>query len=1002
MFQTILFLMASLFLSLSGEEVTDPRYPAVSPDGSEMVYCWRGALWHAPVSGGASRCLTPGRGPVSSPSFSPGGDMIAFTSHATGGGDVYVMPGRGGVATRLTYHGGEDIVMGWNGERVLFTSSREGGDNWLWSVDAEGGTPTLDLPASVRNICFLPEGLVFERGFTPWWRRHYSGSASSSLWLFDGGSCEPVDHREKDQRWPMADGSEGLFYVMEDADGIDRFFSPGGIPLSGPVQGGITFPSVSADGSVVVFESAGKLFRASTADMTPEGIFLPALVDLPFPGEELFFAGVYTSDFSVDPAGSFMVMEAEGEIYAAPLNDDGLGDALRITRTSALESRPRISPDGTRVLFQREEDGEVRLVMGRVIQEDDEPIRIVCREINTGVDVSTYPEWAPSGDFSFLDGEGRLHVMDTSEETSRLVCDNTGVLHHSWSPDSRWIAFSTMVEAHREDVFVVRAAGGTAVNLSRHPNDDFQPMWPSDGRRLIWASRTDEGDYSIVQAWFSREDWEADTDEREELLDDPLARVKVETDGLYMRTEELCTVEGYYDFYGMPPGGRMFYFPATDQSGQKDLWSVDWKGENLIRESFGDHSPERIQPTDTDTSGEVYYLSYGASIRSASGELLSWTGRCSRFIHELQRQKFTSAWRMLRDNFYDPGMHGVDWNEMRSRYEERAAAALVNSEFNDVVRRMLGELSASHLGIYGPWQYIRTAYTGETGMITSNGWRGGGIMVDSVLPMSPAYLEGIRPGDIITGIDGIPVGPNNNFYAPLRNATDREIEIDYTRNGEPATARLTPVSQWNIWRLTYREWLASNRRVVSRLSQDRVGYLHIPSMDLESVGDFRRDLYAEGLGRDAMIIDVRGNGGGSTHDQIISSLARDIYARSRDRSGRSTVEPLGVYQKPLVLLINETCYSDAEIFPAAWKELGLGPIVGNTTYGAVIGTVDVELADGTGFRLPGTGWYTLSGENLENTGVSPDIFVVELPCDAGEGIDRQLQEAVSRAVELID
>jgi C-terminal processing protease CtpA/Prc len=268
--------------------------------------------------------------------------------------------------------------------------------------------------------------------------------------------------------------------------------------------------------------------------------------------------------------------------------------------------------------------------------------------------------------------------------------------------------------------------------------------------------------------------------------------------------------------------------------------------------------------------------------------------------------------------------------------------------------------------------------------------------------MSPAYLAGFEPGDIITEVDGTSVDRYHNFYAPFRNTSDREITIHFTRNNSSSSVRVTPVSQWDIWRLAYDEWIAWNRRRVEHLSGDRVGYLHIPSMNLESVGNFRRDLYAEGLGRDAMIIDVRGNGGGSTHDQILSSLARETYAMCRDRSGRSTVEPLGVYRKPLVLLIDETCYSDAEIFPAAWKELNLGPIVGNTTYGAVIGTTDIQLADGTGFRLPGTGWYTLAGDNLENTGVAPDMLVQALPCDQGKGIDRQLEAAVSRALRLTE
>jgi len=994
-------LLLVLALTVTVNEISDPRFPSVSPDGSQMVFCWRGKLWTASVSGGISRCLTPGVGFITHPSYSADGEWVAFTNDATGGGDVYVMPSSGGVSQRLTFHGGEDRVLGWTGNEILFRSSREGGQNWVWRISIDGGTPALELAASVKDLMVVPEGYVIERGVTPWWRRHYTGSAASSLWMVESDSYSPLSCLNTDQRWPLADSENNIFYVMEDELGLDRFYDVRGDPVSQAVTGGITFPSVSADGSTVVFESAGKLFRASLPDMVMEEIYLPANVDLPFPMEELSLAGVYTSDFAVARDASFMVMEAEGEIYAATITDGELDDAVRITSTEALESRPRISNDGSMVLFQREFNGEIKIVLGSVEINEGDPIRIVLDEQNTGLEVSRNAEWAPSGDFSFLDSNGYLYFMDVLAGRSRRICDLGGILHHSWSPDSRWIAFSTTVEAHREDIFIVSASGGQVVNVSRHPNDDFQPLWPSDGRRLIWASRTDDGDYAIVQAWFDPEDWEAERDIRDELLDAPLDVVTAYTTDLYMRTEELCHVEGYYNFFGISPDGRKIFFPSTDMSGSMDLHSVDWDGENLTRETSGDYSPTRIQPTDSETAGAVYFLSYGSSVRNTDGDLLSWTAPYSRFRDEMQRQKFLSAWRQLRDNFYDSDMHGVDWEAMRLKYQDRAAAALVNSDFNDVVRRMLGELSASHLGIYGPWTYTRTAYTGETGIFPDHSYSGSGIRIDSLLPMSPGYLAGLLKGDIITKINGEPVGWNHNFYSPLRNTAEREIEFYFIRNGEPLRVRIAPVSQWDLWNLMYDEWLLKQRMRVSLLSGNRVGYLHIPSMDQESVKNFRRDLYAEGLGRDAMIIDVRGNGGGSTHDQILASLARELYAESRSRSGTATVEPLGVWKNPLVLIINETCYSDAEIFPAAWKQLELGPVVGNATYGAVIGTVDVELADGTGFRLPGTGWYTLEGENLENNGVEPDILVLEMPEDMGLGIDRQLDAAVQAAIELI-
>ncbi|MCK4806665.1 MAG: hypothetical protein KAT09_03415, partial [Candidatus Aegiribacteria sp.] len=333
----------------------------------------------------------------------------------------------------------------------------------------------------------------------------------------------------------------------------------------------------------------------------------------------------------------------------------------------------------------------------------------------------------------------------------------------------------------------------------------------------------------------------------------------------------------------------------------------------------------------------------------------------------------------------------------------RAVSSVINEDFNDVVRRMLGELSASHLRINGPWQFDSTPASGSIGIIPDYSWAGPGILVDSVISYSPADLEDSRlyPGDVIISVHGMDVGPEDNLYRALLQRRNRITRFRVRRSGDLLDVDIEPVSIWTIQRLVYDEWIERNRREVARLTGGRVGYLHIPSMSNRSVENFLVDLFAEGLGSDGMIIDVRNNGGGSTHDDIIRELGRPIYMFSTDRYGNVTFEPLGVWQKPLVLLINERCYSDGEIFPEGWKQLDLGPVVGETTFGAVIGTSDVTLVDGTGFRVPSTGWYTLTGQNLENTGVEPDIHVPEFPADAGQNIDRQLEAAAEAIMGLI-
>ncbi|MBD3295472.1 hypothetical protein GF394_08260, partial [Candidatus Fermentibacteria bacterium] len=502
--------------------------------------------------------------------------------------------------------------------------------------------------------------------------------------------------------------------------------------------------------------------------------------------------------------------------------------------------------------------------------------------MDAGTEVAREPLWAPdSRRLSYLDQDGRLHVMDTVTGHVIEVCDIPDIIHHAWSSDGRWLAFSVPVLAHREDVFAVSSRGGEPRNISMHPNDDFQPFWPSDGRRLLYASRTDEGDYSVKQVWLRRYDWDAETDVKDELIDSSVEEVTIDWDGIQRRTETLCTVEGYYDFYGASPDGRTIALPAWDSQGRMDLWRVDWKGENLSRLTHSGESPGEITVFN---DGSIYYLSFSGSLRKtdassgASGSL-NWTMPVWRSVLSVQQQKFDEAWRLLRDNFYDPEMHDVNWDSVGSLYRERAVASVINSDFNDVVKRMLGELSASHLNISPGWTYDSSPSSGSIGVIPDTDWMGPGILVDSVIPFSPADLEcsKIYSGDILLSIQGMEVGPEDNIFRALLQRRGLDTRLTLRRGGETITMNIEPVSIWSMNRLVYEAWVERNRTRVSRMTGDRVGYLHIPSMSNSSVDQFLVDLFAQGLNRDGMIIDIRNNGGGSTHDEILRRLERPMY-----------------------------------------------------------------------------------------------------------------------------
>ncbi len=1012
----MIVLIKMLVVGLISIGMSDIREPSPSPDGMTVVFCFRGDLWEAPVSGGIMRCLVPGESTETSPCYSPDGRFIAFTSSRTGGEDVYIMDASGGNSTRLTYHAGSDRVLCWGAasESVYFQSSREGGSSWVYSVPITGGTPSPVVRVETGNICLLPDGMAIERGFTSWWRKHYSGSASRKIWTGSGTDWELLDASELDSRWPMYSAvTDEILFVREDSEGHAAIWSmqAGGEPLQRTflTDGDITFPAINSTGRIVAFEFNGGLYSLNVPDWSVTEVPLFPGSDFPFSLEYGESVGFSTDCFDIDSSGTQIAMVGTGDLFVGTIEDGSIENIVQVYSGAPRARDPVWSPDGMTIVFSLEHDGEIQLARSFSEHQDSLLANSTFPEIDilsTGSDVAYKPEWAPDGErLSYLDRNSRLHVFNVITGQDITVCDTPDIIHHSWSPDSRWLAFSVPVLADKEEIFVVPSQGGEPRNISRHPNDDFQPFWPDDGRRILYASRTDDGDYSIKQVWFSREAWDSDNDEREELLDQPLETIDIEWEGLQRRTETLCTVEGYYDFYGASPDGRTIALPGWDDQGRMDLWTVDWKGESLQRVTHSGEYPEDIL---VNNEGDIYYISLSGSIRSAStgsgiSGTLGWYMPVWRSITEIQAQKFDEAWRLLRDNFYDPDMHEVNWDSIRVIYRERAVSSVINEDFNDVVRRMLGELSASHLGIYGPWDFDSTPACGSIGIIPDCSWAGPGILVDSVIPYSPADLEDSRlfPGDIIITVHGMDVGPEDNLYRALLQRNNRVTRLRVNRSGDLFDIDIEPVSIWSIQRLVYDEWIERNRREVARLTGGTVGYLHIPSMSNRSVANFLVDLFAEGLGSDGMIIDVRNNSGGSTHDDIIRELGRPVYMFSTDRYGNITFEPLGVWQKPLVLLVNERCRSDAEIFPGGWKQLDLGPVVGEATYGAVIGTSDVTLVDGTGFRIPATGWYTLTGDNLENSGVQPDIHVPELPADAGQNIDRQLEAAAAAIMDLI-
>jgi tricorn protease len=366
-----------------------------------------------------------------------------------------------------------------------------------------------------------------------------------------------------------------------------------------------------------------------------------------------------------------------------------------------------------------------------------------------------------------------------------------------------------------------------------------------------------------------------------------------------------------------------------------------------------------------------------------------------------RQQVFNESWRVMKFRFYDPAMHGVDWDKMRKTYEPLLTHIGEQEDLLDVVNMMIGELNASHTGISGGGRgrgdsdttAEQTRFPGFE--LEPNG---GYYKVTHVYRNGPAdkdYVK-IKPGDFILAVDGHDVKAGDNYWKYFTTAPGTRLE--FTVNSKPAkdgawTTKVAPVSSNQYGTFQYQRWVDDRRAQVDKLSGGDIGYLHIRQMNEPSLRQFERDLAALGT-KKALVIDQRFNPGGNIDQELLEILGQRQYQYTRQRDSIEVKRPLRGFFGPKVVMQNERSTSDAEVFPDGFRTLKLGKVVGVTTYGAVIGTGSFTLMDGSAIRTPGSGLWSVNGTNLENYGVPPDVYVDNTPSDFLANRDAQLEKAV--------
>lgn len=1063
------------------------REPTLSQDS--VVFVLGGDLWKVSREGGDAIRLTSHPGTERLPKFSPDGTRIAFTAEYDGNEDVYVMPAQGGVPVRLTSHPAEDLVRNWtpDGQRILFSSVRNSPNDSsrLFTVSVVGGPATeLPLPAA-EDGSFSPDGsrlaYVPTLQWQPAWKR-YRGGQTRPIWIaqLSDSSVEKVPRNNSQDFAPM--WIESTVYFLSDREGPVSLFAfdttAGKVRQALPNQG-LDLKSASAGPGAIVFEQFGTLglYDLTTGQTRPLSIRVASDFSEVRPGFRKL-DDKPPAEGRLSPTGQRALFEVRGEIVTVPAEK---GDIRNLTQTpDAAERDPVWSPDGKSIAYFSDESGEYAL---HVRAQDGTG---ETRKIPLGVPPSFFyaPKWSPDGNrIAYSDKRGSTWYLTLTNPVPVKIDTATygsggfsfdAAASLTWSPDSRWIAYTKDLTNMLHAVFVHSLAEGRSRQVTDGLGDAAFPVFADSGKYLYFAVSTDAGptlgagDLSALNRPVTRSVYLAVLDRS---LASPLAAESDEEKTEPAKEAEKRDTEPKRDAPGKrdaattegagttppttnapPPAANVTIdfedlgqrilalpLPAKNYAGlaagkSNVLFALEGP---LIRPSDDNEPPsltvhrwdltkrkaekflEGVKSFSVSANREkvLYRRDKTWSIAGAESAPKEGEGAIKLSPFQLPidprrewRQMYREVWRIERDFFYDPGLHGLDLAKFQARYEPYIDGLVSRADLNYLFEEMLGELSVGHMFIGGGDQpktskvsvgLLGADFTVENGRHRLARVYGGENWNPQL--RAPLTEPGVNvvTGEYLLAVDGRDVPGSSEVFSFFQNKADRTVTLRVGPNPDGTGARdvkVTPVD--NESGLRHRAWVEDNRRTVSRLSENRLGYVHLPDTAAGGYTSFTRYYFAQ-QDKQGFVIDERYNHGGYLADYVVDHLRRTISSWAIGREGKEIPFPFGANPGPKVMLINEFAGSGGDALPWYFRKARIGTLIGKRTWGGLVGIGGYPpLLDGGQVTAPHIALFGTEGNwEVENVGIAPDIEIDLDPKAWRAGHDSQLEKAVAVALE---
>jgi tricorn protease len=1037
------------------------RYPDIHGDTLAFVYA--GDIWIASAQGGVARRLTSGAGQELFPKFSPDGRWIAFTGQYTGVRQVYAIPLAGGTPRQLTFHndvgaiplrgGFDNQVMGWtpDGKQVLFNAHRTPWSDRIGRphlVPVEGGMETpLPMPEGATGS-LSPDGKRY--AYAPvqheWrgWKR-YRGGRAPDVWVYDlkANTAERLTDDPASDNLPVWVG-DGL-YFLSDRDGhLNLYAYDFKTKAARQVTRYDNYDALwpSSDGKRIVYEVGGALhvFDPAAGPGGPGGQAAPVAIrvegDLPHTLPYLKKVEEDIQAVSFSKTGKRVYLEARGDLFSVPAEK---GEIRNLTATPGIrESVPAASPDGLWLAYLSDRTGESEVYVRPAAPETGSGSE---RRVTTDGRIWRFPPvWSPdSKRLAFGDKDRKLWVVDvkSGKPTAADQSNDGDITDYRWSPDSRFLAYTKTAVTKQPAIWIYAVDEGKARALTNGESGDTNPIFDPQGRYLYFLSNRDfnltfsgfEQDYLYTgptrvyagllakdgPALFPpQSDEEKGADAPKEAKDakaEAAVKVRIDFDGFESRVRALPGEPGSYQSLAAS-STAVFYLSGTDPLALKQV-DLESREEKTVLEEVAD-----FFELSADGKKILYRGEEHLAIVDAKPEQKADTGQLDLTSLEIRvepreewRQMYHEAWRIVRDWFYDPNLHGVDWKALRDKYGALLPYVATRADLDFLLHELGAELPAGHVYVNSIDPDAPERVEGGRRGAESEAHSSGAFRVAHIFPgenwhedfRSPLTEPGVKvkEGDFLLAVDGRSTNGVKNFYSLLDGKGDRTVTL--LVNSEPSLQGAheekvkTVRSEQN---LRYLDWALATAAKVDKLSHGRIGYIHLPNTAVEGNRELYKHFYPQ-TQKEALILDDRWNGGGFIPDRMMALLSRPLLNYWVTRGGAANTTPYFVHNGPKAALINGQAGSGGDAFPYYFRKLGLGKIFGTRTWGGLIGlSGNPPLIDGGGITPPTFRLLQTDGTwGVEGEGVAPDVEVIDRPDALAKGQDPSLEAAVDHLLQ---